>query len=118
MCRWVEADANQYYSLLGDFLARVDPANYATPPTPSQPITSIDSEVRIATLESRHAAGLHLYHPKDISASDDDYREGDLVARSDNGVARRAGVGRVEETAYQARWSKEPRIRVVSVSPI
>lgn len=106
-CGWQD---DHYVVLLASVLARLDPIHYGLRPRPSSPIVAVSSDVRIATMSARLAAGQSLYHPDDRNGSDG--REGELIILKGNGVKKRVGVGHVEDSRHEARYSREDEKKI------
>lgn len=101
-CNWED---HAYIALLASALARLDPENYGQPPPPpaSISLTTISSAGRVLALRRRNSCGFGLRHPDDRA---DSGREGELIEMQGNGVKKRKGVGKVEESKHEARWAE------------
>jgi hypothetical protein len=64
------------------------PAEYQDPPPPPVPALALTRRARVALLSLRQRAGLHLYHPADMTD----------MPRLGVGAERDAGNGSVRET--------------------
>lgn len=101
-CEWTDEEAEAFETKLAAFYREVDPANYADPPPPSEPIFAIGRDSRIEIMSSRAESGMGLYHPDDISPTLTKNGEGCVVGM--NGTARRTGAAAEPDTNFRSLW--------------
>jgi len=105
-----------YVVRIGEFLAKVDPLNYAEPPAPVSPVITLAKEARIAAYESRIESGYAIFHPdREYDRKPETWKNGERTAGNRNGRGiQTLGSGEAPDRIIRACW----RGREMRVSPI
>jgi len=100
----------EYVARIGQFLAKVDPLNYAEPPPPVRPIITLAKEARIAAYESRIESGYALWNEDDRRP--ETWKNGERTAGNRNGRGvQTLGSGEAPEKIVRSRWrGREMRV--------